>query len=129
MLWQPETNVETLSSDKSWKFKEKLKAAVNLSLLHIHFSQGLLYVVLAYMTPHSAIQASSIQAERSFYIYRPTSKALDAVHWGWGRSSILCFYQESLIAQILSDQRAFPLAQFSGFYCLFPGPSGSETKY
>lgn len=54
MLWQPETNVETVSSDKSWKFKGKLKAAVNLSLLHIHFSQGLLYVVLAYMTPHSA---------------------------------------------------------------------------
>jgi hypothetical protein len=53
MLWQPETNVETLSSDKSWKFKGKLKAAVNLSLLHIHYSQGLLYVVLGYMTSHS----------------------------------------------------------------------------
>lgn len=46
--------IETLSSDKSWKFTGKLKAAVNLSLLHIHFSQGLLYVVLGYVTTHSA---------------------------------------------------------------------------
>ena len=49
-----QTNAETLSSNKSWKFKGKLKAAVNLSLLHIHFSQGLLCVVLGYATSHSA---------------------------------------------------------------------------
>lgn len=53
-LWQHETNVESLSSDKSWKFKGKCKAAVNLSIPHIHFSQWLPCTVLGYMTSHSA---------------------------------------------------------------------------
>lgn len=74
--------IEALSSDKSWKFTEKLKAAVNLSLLHIHFSQGLLCVVLGYVTTHSASNRL-INIGREVILYlQGTPQVLDAIRRG-----------------------------------------------
>ena len=77
-----QTNAETLSSNKSWKFKGKLKAAVNLSLLHIHFSQGLLCVVLGYATSHSASNYIINRGREVILYLQVTPKVLDAIHWG-----------------------------------------------
>ena len=77
-----QTKIETLSSDKSWKFTGKLKAAVNLSLLHIHFSQGLRYVVLGYVTTHS-VSKCLINIGREVVLYlQGTPQVLDAIRWG-----------------------------------------------
>lgn len=75
--------METLSSDKSWEFKGKPQAAVNLSLLHIRFSQGLLYVVLGYVTSHSASKyLINIGREVTVHL-QGTPNVLDAIRRGW----------------------------------------------
>lgn len=109
MLWQPETNVETLSSDKSWKFKGKLKAAVNLSLLHIHFSQGLLYVALAYMTSHSASNCL-INTGRKVILYLQANLESSRCCTLGLEEEGLCalFLLGKAKAQILNDQRVLP---------------------
>lgn len=125
-----QTNAETLSSNKSWKFKGKLKAAVNLSLLHIHFSQRLLCVVLGYVTSHSASNYIINRGREVILYLQGTPKVLDAIHWGWWGSP----YIFSLLGKVNNTNPQWPkrVPFSSAFWFPFPlsrSPNSQEIKY